>query len=59
MRTNKVITWDCVRDQILSNPKVKVEYEALKQEFKIARKSINSKEKNNLRKLKASKIQLY
>ena len=37
MTTNKTITWDSVRDEILSDPEVKEEYEALAAEFELAR----------------------
>lgn len=34
------ITWDSVRKQVLANPEVKAEYEALKPEFDFARRVI-------------------
>ena len=33
MTTNKTITWDSVRDEILSDSEVKAEYDALTSEF--------------------------
>ena len=35
--TTNTITWNSVRDEILSNPEVKVEYDALSPEFELAR----------------------
>jgi len=46
--TDKTITWDSVRDKILSDPEVKVEYDALTAEFELARTIINLREKVGL-----------
>ena len=35
--TANTITWDSVRDEILSNPEVKTEYDAFSPEFELAR----------------------
>ncbi len=35
--TANTITWNSVRDEILSNPEVKTEYDALSPEFELAR----------------------
>jgi transcriptional regulator with XRE-family HTH domain len=43
MATNTV-TWDSVRDQILSDPEVKTEYDALSPEFELARTVITLRE---------------
>lgn len=37
MTNNKTIIWDSVRDEILSVPEVKAEYDALTAEFELAR----------------------
>ncbi len=46
--TNQTITWDSVRDKILSDPEVKVEYDALTAKFELARTIINLREKVGL-----------
>lgn len=35
--TAKTITWNSVRDEILSDPQIKTEYDALSLEFELAR----------------------
>jgi hypothetical protein len=35
--TANTVTWNSVRDEILSNPEVKTEYDALSPEFELAR----------------------
>ena len=34
--TAKTITWDSVRNEILSNPEIKAEYDTLSPEFELA-----------------------
>ena len=48
MITNKTITWDSVRDELLSDPEVKAEYDALTAEFELARTIITLREKVGL-----------
>ena len=43
--SNNNISWDSVRDEILSDPEVKAEYDALQPEFELARKIITLREK--------------
>lgn len=38
--TSKTITWDSIRPDVLANPDVKAEYDALDAEFSIARQVI-------------------
>ena len=35
--TANTITWDSIRDEILSDPQVKTKYDALSPEFELAR----------------------
>ena len=42
--TANTITWDSVRDEILSAPEVKAEYDALSPEFELARAVITLRE---------------
>jgi transcriptional regulator with XRE-family HTH domain len=42
--TTDTITWDSVRDEILSVPEVKAEYDALSSEFELARAVITLRE---------------
>ena len=42
--TANTITWDSIRDEILSNPEVKAEYDALSPEFELARTVITLRE---------------
>ncbi len=42
--TANTVTWDSVRDQILSDPEVKTEYDALSPEFELARTVITLRE---------------
>jgi hypothetical protein len=42
--TADTITWDSVRDEILSVPEVKAEYDALSSEFELARAVITLRE---------------
>jgi hypothetical protein len=37
MTTTSTIAWDYIRDEILADPEVKAEYDALQTEFNIAR----------------------
>lgn len=46
--TAKTITWDSVRDEILSAPQVKAEYEARSREFELARVAITIRELSGL-----------
>ena len=48
MTTNKTITWDSVRDEILADSEVKTEYDALKNEFELAKAIITLREKVGL-----------
>ena len=43
--SNNNISWDSVRDEILSDPEVKAEYDALQPEFELAGKIITLREK--------------
>lgn len=45
---SKTITWDAVRDNILADPEVKAEYDALTPEFALARTVITLREKTGL-----------
>ncbi|WP_414528449.1 MULTISPECIES: helix-turn-helix domain-containing protein [Nostocales] len=38
--TNNTISWDSIRDEVLADPEVKAEYEALETEFQFARRVI-------------------
>jgi DNA-binding XRE family transcriptional regulator len=42
--TANTITWDSIRDKILSDPQVKAEYDALSPEFELARAIITLRE---------------
>ncbi|MDJ0535278.1 MAG: helix-turn-helix transcriptional regulator [Xenococcaceae cyanobacterium MO_207.B15] len=42
--TANTITWDSVRDEILADPKLKAEYDAISPEFKLARAVITLRE---------------
>jgi transcriptional regulator with XRE-family HTH domain len=42
--TAKTITWNSVRDQILTNPEVKADYDALNAEFSLVRAVITLRE---------------
>lgn len=44
----KTITWNSVRDGILANPEVKAEYEALEEEFNLARQVIALRKEKGL-----------
>ena len=44
MMTTNTITWDSIRNEILSDPEVKAEYDALSPEFEIARTVITLRE---------------
>ena len=46
--SNKTITWDSVREEILSDSEVKAEYDALNSEFELARTIITLREKVSL-----------
>ena len=46
--TNNTISWDSVRDNVLSDPEVKAEYDALEEEFELARTIITLREKVGL-----------
>ena len=48
MTNNNPITWDSIREKILSDPEVKAEYNALNAEFEIARTIITLREKVGL-----------
>ena len=48
MTTNNTIAWDSVKDKILSDPEVKTEYDALNEEFEIARTIISLREEVGL-----------
>lgn len=41
---HKKITWDSIRAEVLADPKVKAEYDALESEFDLARKVIARKD---------------
>lgn len=43
--TNNSVTWDSVKDEILSDPEVKAEYDSLQPEFELARQIITLREK--------------
>ncbi|MEI1377557.1 helix-turn-helix transcriptional regulator [Nostoc sp. UHCC 0926] len=38
--TSKTISWDSIRDQVLADPEVKAEYDALESEFQCAKQVI-------------------
>ena len=42
--TANTVTWDSIRDEILSDPEVKTEYDALSTEFELARTVITLRE---------------
>ncbi len=46
--TANTITWDSIRDEILSDPEVKTEYDALSSEFELARAVITLREGTGL-----------
>lgn len=45
---NKTITWNSIRDEILSDPEVKAEYDTLTTEFELARTIVTLREKVGL-----------
>lgn len=44
MMTTNTNTWDSIRDEILSDPQVQAEYDALSPEFELARTVISLRE---------------
>jgi DNA-binding XRE family transcriptional regulator len=44
----KTVSWDDIRQQVLDNPEVQAEYEALEEEFKLARQIISLRKASGL-----------
>lgn len=40
MTTSKTVSWDSIRDEVLADPAVRAEYDALEMEFNVARQII-------------------
>jgi transcriptional regulator with XRE-family HTH domain len=54
--TANTITWDSIRDEILADPEVKVEYDALIPEFEIAKAIITLREASGLSQREFAKL---